>query len=278
MTIINSVPFREIFDIYLNVCSDKPAIVSELHSLLSRHKNHTILDCSVGTGFAILDLVKDGLNIVCADGSNEMLRKFSQNANNMDLRKSALHLDWKELGAVFSGVFDVVICRGNSLAYADMWDAECRPDGLSSIKKALTNMVQCIKPGGHFYVDIPSDESTGKSLEISHPVKLINGLKVSVNERIFLLPGSQVRKWDVEMNIDGLRTQFSRYSHAIGEENLIKTMKDIGLLDVKMIDMPGGRKHYAFFSGRRGECNDQRPEAEMQWDQGAASGAALSHM
>lgn len=262
MTILNSVPFREIFDIYLHACSDKQAIVSELRCLLSRHKGHSILDCSVGTGFAILDLIKDGFNIVCADGSNEMLHKFSQNASSMDLRKRALHLDWKELGAVFNGVFDVVICRGNSLAYADMWDAECRPDGLTSIKKALTNMAHCIKPGGHFYVDIPSDESSRVPLEISHPAKLINGLSVSVKERIALLPGSPVRKWDVEMSIDGLRTHFTRYSHAIGEENLMQIMKEVGLLDIETISMPGGRKHYAFFSGRRKEYDERYFVAE----------------
>lgn len=262
MSILNSVPFREIFDIYLNVCSDKQAIVSELRSLLSRHKSHIILDCSVGTGFAVLDLIKDGLNIVCADGSHEMLSKFSQNANSMNIKKSALHLDWKELGAVFNGVFDVVICRGNSLAYADMWDAECQPDGYASVKKALTSMVHSIKPGGYFYVDIPSDESTEIPLEISHPVKLINGLSVSVNEKIALVPGSSIRKWDVEMNIDGLRTQFTRYSHAIGEKNLMQTMEEIGLVDVGSISMPGGRKHYAFFSGRKSKCNEPNFEIE----------------
>lgn len=253
MSITADMKFSDAFDLYLSVCSNREELTRSLAEFLLPHKGKSILDCSVGTGFATLNLIKDGFDIVCADGSDQMLEKFKANAHQLDVDARPLRMDWAELGATFSGVFDVVICRGNSLVYADMWDTERAENTRHAIERALRSMCRCLKPGGTLYVDIPSDASLDRlePLIIHHPPREVEGVAVSVNEAIYLSPETRTRKWEVTMSIAGQPFEFTRYSHILRENELVESLLSIGFDSVERLENGGHRTHYQVFCAKK---------------------------
>lgn len=139
--------FAELMDFYLEACSDRKQVTDHLEDLLSSFPEKSIIDCSVGTGFITLDLISQGYGIVCTDGSAGMLEQFERNAAELGLEANPVLLDWADLSGTFPDMFDLLICRGNSLVYANVWDDNTAAAGASSIMRPSQEHVRSPQAG-----------------------------------------------------------------------------------------------------------------------------------
>ena len=76
-----------------------------------------ILDVATGTGFHSVRLLQEGFEVVSADGSPQMLAKAFENGRKRGEILSTVQADWRFLNRDVHGVFDAVICLGNSFTH-----------------------------------------------------------------------------------------------------------------------------------------------------------------
>jgi sarcosine/dimethylglycine N-methyltransferase len=87
-------------------------------NLLKSRGVKSVLDVATGTGFHSVRLKEEGFDTVSVDGSVEMLAKAFENGRNYGghiLR--VVHADWRWLNRDVHGVFDAVVCLGNSFTH-----------------------------------------------------------------------------------------------------------------------------------------------------------------
>lgn len=243
--------FAELIDLYLEVCTDRELVVDHLEELLRSFAHGPVLDCAVGTGFITLELIERGHNIVCADGSVAMLERFKRKARQLGLDVKPVRLDWSELAGSFPDVFDLVICRGNSLVYAGVWDQDDPEADPAAVSEALKSMYGALRPGGSIYVDIPADISVGGSMLIDHPEVEVDGVRVAVEEEIQQLKRDGLRRWDVSMRVNDESYHFMRHSLAISDEELRGALLEAGFIDVLPLVGNTLRRHYKVFTARK---------------------------
>ncbi|GAA0273393.1 hypothetical protein GCM10010302_08740 [Streptomyces polychromogenes] len=259
--------FSELMEYYLEACSDRKQVTEHLDELLSSFTGATVMDCSVGTGFITLDLIREGHSIICADGSAAMLERFEANAAELGLDTKPIHLDWADLGGTFPGVFDLIICRGNSLVYADVWDEDTHDGdthdedthdqdtpavGAAAVAGHLRSMYAALKPGGFLYVDIPVPADPARPQErIHHTPCEVRGRRVSVSETITLLPGAGLRRWDVRMEIGDEVFSFTRHSHVLDREQLTHALRRAGFTEPVPLEGNTLRDHYEVLTARK---------------------------
>lgn len=85
--------------------------------LLREHGAHSVLDVATGTGFHSVRLLREGFDVVSADGNPNMLARAFRNARNRDLLLRTAQADWRFLNRDIHGTFDAVICLGNSFTH-----------------------------------------------------------------------------------------------------------------------------------------------------------------
>ncbi|MGD8173277.1 class I SAM-dependent methyltransferase [Vibrio sp. TRT 21S02] len=233
-------------DYYLDAVTCRDTLVDSLESIIKPYRFGSVLDCSVGTGFGVIDLIRTGYNIVCSDACKDMLRRFSENALIDDVQTSPLKIQWDELGYKLPESFDLVLCRGNSIVYSDMWESHQSVSDLNSVKKAINGIYKAIKNGGCLYIDIPSDKhfNFDDPLVIEHEEKTINCIPVHVKEKITHDEEMMKRKWDVNISIAGDVYQFTKYSHLIQEDVFIDMLKQAGFKNVERVESCKYRGHY----------------------------------
>ncbi|WP_138908393.1 class I SAM-dependent methyltransferase [Streptomyces chryseus] len=244
--------FAELMEFYLEACSDRKQVTEHLEELLLNFPEKSVMDCSVGTGFIMLDLIRDGHSIICADGSAAMLERFEINAAELGLDTKPIHLDWADLAGTFPDVFDLLICRGNSLVYANVWDNDNPVADAAAIVGHLKSMYGALKPGGFLYVDIPahSDQSRPDG-RIYHTPCEVRGWKVSVSETITLLADAGLRRWEVRMELDDEVFEFTRHSHVFDETRLRQALDHAGFTEVMPLEGNTLRDHYQVFTARK---------------------------
>jgi len=76
-----------------------------------------ILDVATGTGFHSVQLLKHGFDVTSVDGSPEMLGQAFQNAKDHGFVLKTVCSDWRWLGKDVAGLYDAVICLGNSFTH-----------------------------------------------------------------------------------------------------------------------------------------------------------------
>ncbi len=126
-----------------------------------------LLDTCVGGGGLAVELLGYTYDMTMADGDSGMLALFEKNALKKGLHKEGLYrkpilAKWQEFPSVFSGCqFDGLICCGNSLIYAGgYWNHDGVVDrqlALTGIRETLAIFRRLLVPGGHLFVDKPSD-------------------------------------------------------------------------------------------------------------------------
>ncbi|WP_309383417.1 class I SAM-dependent methyltransferase [Cerasicoccus frondis] len=85
--------------------------------LLKQRGCKRVLDVATGTGFHSVRLIKEGFEVVSADGAPEMLAKaFNNGRKNGEILRT-VQADWRWLNRDVHNKFDAVICLGNSFTH-----------------------------------------------------------------------------------------------------------------------------------------------------------------
>ncbi len=84
---------------------------------LKEHGKRKILDVATGTGFHSVRLLREGFEVLSADGSPAMLAKAFENGRRNGQILSTVQADWRWLNRDVHGKFDAVICLGNSFTH-----------------------------------------------------------------------------------------------------------------------------------------------------------------
>lgn len=85
--------------------------------ILKQRGARKILDVATGTGFHSVRLLKEGFEVLSADGAPEMLAKAFTNGRKHGQIVSTVQADWRWLNRDVHSKFDAVICLGNSFTH-----------------------------------------------------------------------------------------------------------------------------------------------------------------
>ena len=113
-------------------------------NILSGRGIKTMLDVSIGSGSATLQLAELGVSLSGSDLSGEMLASCRKKAEARQLKVELQQCDFRTVAEHFSGPFDCVASTGNSLPYVSNED----------VLKTLEQMDALVKPGGYLYYEI----------------------------------------------------------------------------------------------------------------------------
>jgi len=102
---------------------------------LRANKKHKVLDVATGTGFHSVQLLNAGFSVTSADGNGQMLVKAFDNARDHGHVLQSIHADWRWLNRDVDGLFDAVICLGNSFTH--LFDESDRRRCLAEFYAAL---------------------------------------------------------------------------------------------------------------------------------------------
>ena len=239
-----------IWDLCIATEYDRAELVRGVAAWLGSPEDLQVLDCACGSGFPALDLHTLGYDVTCTDASGPMLERFKHNAQAADLDVKPIRVRWEELSSLYDEDFDVVMCRGCSFLYAGTYDDNLDPD-LSALSSSLTNFFHVLRSGGRVYVDAPLEENLGEAEPkwIEHAPRTIDGHRIEMRERISADRQARIRRWEVELSIDGSIFSLERRSHYMPHADLIGLIRSAGFEDVARVDVSG--ESYAVFVGRK---------------------------
>ncbi|MGB0211488.1 class I SAM-dependent methyltransferase [Algiphilus sp.] len=103
--------------------------------LLKQHGKHKILDAACGTGFHSVRLMREGFDVVSADGAPEMLSIAFDNGRKYGMILRTVQADWRWLNRDVHGKFDAIIVLGNSFTH--LFDERDRRKALAEFYAAL---------------------------------------------------------------------------------------------------------------------------------------------
>ncbi|MEM9655625.1 MAG: class I SAM-dependent methyltransferase [Actinomycetota bacterium] len=210
------------------------------------------MDCSAGSGFPALALAADDqldVTIHCTDTSEEMLDVLARRAKELQVDLSDLapeelrgtgpairdlRLDWDDLDRL-PPVYDCVMCRGNSLVYANTWSGGDQVADRRAIFRYLKKMAAILRPGGILHVDAPWN----LALPTSRYQPLSYG-KNSIWEKVTIEPDR--RHWLVTFrNPMGETKSFERYSTLLTAYDIAAMLPKLGFEPTRPIRLDGER-------------------------------------
>jgi SAM-dependent methyltransferase len=238
-----------LWDLCLSSEYDLDRVVNGLAEWLGPPDGLRVLDCACGSGFPALDLHHLGYRLTCTDASPLMLERFRRNAQAAAVSLVPRQARWEELDVLYEDRFDVVLCRGCSLIYANTFDKDSEPDR-SVLERSIESLARCLRPGGRLYVDTPEEQEPGEDPQwIEHAPRTIDGHRVELHERVTTDRKAGIRHWMVRLRIDSASFDFERKSHFMPHAELARLLEDAGLENVARADVTGER--YAVFIGER---------------------------
>lgn len=239
-----------VWDLCIGIEYDRPKLVAGVAAWLGSPAGLQVLDCACGSGFPALDLHQLGYDVTCTDASEHMLERFRLNARAANVELEPTRARWEELDALFDEDFDAVMCRGCSFLYAGTFDDDVDPDA-SALDTALANFHRSLRSGGRVYIDAPWEENMGVERPewTEHAPRMIDGHTIELRERIAADPQAGIRRWEVELSIDGSVFSLVRRSHYLTHAELLDLLRRAGFEDVRRVDVDG--ENYAVFVGRK---------------------------
>jgi len=96
-----------------------------------------VLDVATGTGFHSMRLLEAGFDVVSADGAPEMLAMAFENGRQRGHILRTVQADWRWLNRDVHGVYDAVICLGNSFTH--LFSEKDRRKALAEFYAALNH-------------------------------------------------------------------------------------------------------------------------------------------
>lgn len=238
--------FAETYDYYQAAVYDRVTLVDAIVEQITARRCRRLLDCSCGTGLPALDLRSRGFVVECSDADAQMLEQFRRNARERGLNDSCRQLRWDEL-PLLGASYDYVMCRGNSLVYAESWSGpDDAPAQLEKIRHNIEAMSLVVKPGGYLHIDLPVTTSLSY---VAYPETEFRGQRVLVAERVKAAPTH--RRWDQSISIGCDHFNFSRNSADVTVADMMGMLHDVGFEDVESVSLRGERPSYAVLLGRK---------------------------
>lgn len=224
----------------------------------------TVLDCAAGTGFPALDMATNpshGLFIHCTDADPAMLQVLARRAEHLGVplakltpRRAdtpamtgpkSLELSWEALGTIRGG-YDYVLCRGNSLAYADTWTGRDETTPLDRVADYLANMAAKVRPGGYLHVDAPWQIGLDQQGYVSGGTEGCSIWEQVTSER-------DCRSWDLSYKFSGGRTiKFRRFSSLLTIDIVQAMLDELGFEDTEPFPLMAERPNFGVIIARRG--------------------------
>ena len=237
------------------------SIAAELRSRRVRR----VLDCAAGTGFPALDLAMDsdslpGLQIHCTDADLEMLNILGARAklSDFDLGRltpligpdlgreavGSMRLDWADLSDI-QRTYDYVMCRGNSLAYANTWSGGRDVTSADLIAGYVEQIAKKVAPGGYLHVDAPWRHDLPQ--EAYGPV--VSGA-ASIWEQVTAV--ADARHWRVDFKLPtGQILKFERFSTLLTIYDVQAMLDDLGFTDTEPFRLQAERSGFGVIIARR---------------------------
>lgn len=229
-----------------------------------------VLDCAAGTGFPALDLAVDppvrNFVIHCTDSDRSMLDVLQARVENtfgpengLKLDELAppidrdpgvvgidqLVLDWADLDRIRSS-YDYVMCRGNSLVYADTWSGGKDVASKDRAEWLLRKIAGKVRRGGYLHIDAPRS-LTLRSEEYTKQISSDGGTTVweSVQEE------GDSRQWRLSFKSKTCVLKFERRSSLLTIDDVSLILKDIGFLDSDPIELKYERPGFGVIIAQR---------------------------
>ncbi len=253
--------FPSHYEGYLDAVYTREELVETIAAQLRSRSVRRLLDCSAGTGFPALDLAADptlSVKVHCSDASSVMLDVLALRAKELDVdmtqltpgvadsseERDGLQINWDSLHTV-PAVYDYVMCRGNSLMYANTWDGHTEVTDKAAIGHYLEKMVGRLRPGGFLHVDAPWN----LSLPPVRYQRLSYG-KYSFEEKATIEPSR--RRWDLTVRQpNGEVSKFQRFSTLITVQDVAEMLRDLGFDHTEPTHLPGERKTLGVIIARK---------------------------
>jgi SAM-dependent methyltransferase len=116
-----------------------------LDSIVGQSRHQLILDACAGSGCESIYLRKKGLPVISNEIDLQLLSVAQRAAQAEGVTLSCSAVDWRELCTEFGeGKFTTALLMGNSLGLME------EP---TEIRRVLREVLQVLRPGGHFVVD-----------------------------------------------------------------------------------------------------------------------------
>lgn len=265
--------FVQLFDDYLGALyppsggnrtnTGRRIFSQNLMTELDERSIERVLDCAAGTGFPTLDLQRvapERFTIHCCDGDSQMIARLKDRAaeHDIDLGSMApprrnrsvvgseldLVVNWSNLHQLGER-YDLVLCRGNALAYTDTWAGAQNVASAETIRAHVERMIALLPPGGHLYVDAPETGPLDKTIN-----RILGRNAKSIVEEVAVEEGR--RRWEVTFRYEGERPlKFTRYSSLLTIDRLQAILKDIGLEETDPIELAGERDNFGVIIARK---------------------------
>lgn len=238
--------FAEVFDYYQAPLYNRDALAASVASLIRDVAAGTVLDCACGTGLPAIDLRALGIAVEASDADPGMLEQFRVNATARGVSDKAHQLAWSDLGTL-GRQFGLVVCRGNSVAYADSWQRTAPAAPLATIESSVRAIAAAVAPGGCLLIDAPGER---EETSAGYPAAVFRGEQVRVSEKVRLAGGC--RAWTHQVTIGTKeKHEFTRYSADITGEALRGMLARAGLTAITEVTLEGERPSYQSLLARK---------------------------
>lgn len=242
--------------------SRPPALVTALSAEVRRRGAMSVLDCAAGTGFPALDLASDHggeIEVHCTDGDRAMVDVLLRRSQTMGIAPEllvpsrrdlndqrvvdGLVLQWDELDHI-ADKYDYVLCRGNSLTYADTWVGHSPARDPDRLDRHLRKMADRVHPGGYLHIDAPW------KLALADRTYQLDGPVEEIREQV--TPEFDRRHWRVSFQrSDGRIFKFHRFSSHLTIHDVQQALDRLGFQETEPRMLPGERDIFGVIIARK---------------------------
>ncbi len=144
-----------------------------LLSLIENTEKPRVLDMACGSGRHSIALAARGADVIGIDSSKSMILAAEKHAENQGVVPKFIVGDMETIRTTVDGVFDLIICLGNSLALVK---------DIDSLKHVVRDVFQILKEGGSFVAQVLNFEEIHWSGFRNFPMKtgkLSNGEEIT---------------------------------------------------------------------------------------------------
>lgn len=231
-----------------NKLINKRDVLNSLETLLRKNKvveRKLILDVAGGYGFPSIGLANRGFQIIYNDASQSMFHyayKRAKEAGAPSYLYGLVYLcdhgigmiPWQEFNEFQDGIYNALICRGNSLPYAVSWGKE-NPNlrkARQDIHKVIKHFHRILIPEGILYVD-KQPETQDKDEENIGEV-WVGKNKLDVTCTFKNDKEKRIRNWTIitKNSKTGETKTYPSKGYLLLEDELVDTLKEVGFKDI----------------------------------------------